>query len=253
MSLFQTFAQRLLGRSVPINPEQPFCAVGDLHGRADLLAQLPAALAQRGWQNLPVIFLGDYIDRGPDSAAVLHLLKSWQDTTPEQVICLMGNHEHMLLEVLDAPDKAPRWLSHGGRETLESFGIVPSPRPQDLSEEALQTLIGELRQCLGEDMISWLQALPLSWRSGNVALAHAGANPRRTLEQQSEQELIWGSRDFLHRRRRDGVWVVHGHWIMNEPLKQGGRIALDTGAYATGRLTCACINENDVSYLTVTA
>ena len=253
MSLFETFAQRLWGRSAPLTPAQPFCAVGDLHGRADLLAQLPTALAKCGWQNLPVIFLGDYIDRGPESAAVLNLLKSWQDATPEQIVCLMGNHEQMLLEVLDRPEKAPRWLSHGGAETLESFGIVPPPRPQDLSENALQALIEGLKQCLGGDLISWLRALPLSWRSGNVVLTHAGANPRRPFDQQSEQDLIWGSRDFLHRRRRDGVWVVHGHWIMDAPHKQGGRIAVDTGAYATGRLTCACIAENDVSYLTITA
>ena len=209
----------------PVAPVAPFRAVGDIHGRADLLARV---LDRPG---PPLVCVGDYIDRGPDSAGVLRMLAARPDIT-----CLMGNHEEMLLAFLDAPDLAgPRWLHNGGVETLASFGISPAPGPQSVS--ALTEAAETLRAAMGEILLDWLRNLPSIWRSGNVAVVHAGADPARPLDAQTPETLHWGHPSFPGRRRRDAAWIVHGHVIVPEPRIQDGVVSIDTGAWATDRLT----------------
>lgn len=232
----------------PIAPDGPFLAIGDIHGRADLLLELETRIEARA-SDLPVIFLGDYIDRGEQSREVLELLMSTSPQDPQPVICLMGNHERMLLDTLDAPERnAARWLRNGGLQTLASFGVAP-PRGDPGDARTLPEMRDRLAQAMGDDMIGWLRARPLSWRSGNVWAVHAGADPAHPMADQPEAALLWGHPSFHRTRRDDGNWVVHGHTIVGAPRVEEGRIAIDTGAYATGRLTVARIEAGQVTFL----
>jgi serine/threonine protein phosphatase 1 len=222
-----------------IAPERPFYAIGDVHGRYDLLAPL----LRRTGSGDPVVLVGDYIDRGEQSAQVLRHL--FDDAG---LICLQGNHEAMLLRFLDDPvANGPLWFRNGGLQTLASFGIAAPD--QAMAPEALQQAARHLSQGMGAGMIAWLRALPLVYRSGNVLAVHAGLDPRRPPEAQDTEALIWGHPDFLRRPRQDGYWVVHGHTIVDSPAVTAGRIAIDTGAYATGRLTAARIAAGQVTFL----
>lgn len=226
----------LPGRPFPAPaPAAPFRAIGDIHGCADLLAR---ALDRPG---PPAICLGDMVDRGPDSAGVLRMLAARPD-----IPCLMGNHEEMLLAFLNDPDLDARWLRHGGAETLESFGLqAPSP---DAPLEAVAAAAHALAKAMGPDLIAWLAALPSLWRSGNVAVVHAAADPARPIPDQRIEVLRWGHRDFRHRRRRDGVWVVHGHVVVERPICRAGVASIDTGAWVTGRLTTAHVTAGGIRF-----
>ena len=196
----------------------------------------------------PVVFVGDYVDRGEDSAGVLRRLFDLE-TTREKVTCLMGNHEHFVLDFLEKPAQAgPRWLRHGGLQTLASFSVTPPSGP-DVTEADWDAARDKLRSALGPDLETWIAARPALWRSGNVAVVHAGADPAQPIEAQKPGTLIWGHPDFDSTARTDGIWVVHGHTIVGEPGRFQGRVPIDTGAYATGQLTAALIDEDQVSFL----
>jgi len=234
--------------STPIEPDQPFVAIGDIHGRADLLLELDRLIKARcsGW---PVVFLGDYVDRGEQSREVLeHLMSVSPESTPS-VTCLMGNHERMLLDFLDDPaGNGPRWLRNGGLQTLASFA-VEMPRGDANDPAVFEDLRDRLSDTMGDKMIAWLRALPLKWHSGNVWAVHAGADPDLPMTEQPDDVLLWGISAFRHTPRTDGQWVVHGHTIVDAAQIQGGRIALDTGAYATGRLSAAGISADGVDFI----
>jgi serine/threonine protein phosphatase 1 len=195
-----------------------------------------------------VVFLGDYIDRGEQSAEVLRYLHHLHRNS-DNVVCLRGNHEDMLLSFLEQPEvHGPTWLSHGGRQTLASYGV---PQAYPGSPEDDWIVAGNvLRSQMGEGVIAWLSTLSASWQSGNIAAVHAGADPDLPMEQQDETCLLWGHQDFLERPREDGVWVVHGHTIVDRAFSDQGRIAVDTGAYATGRLSAAAITRGKLEFLT---
>ena len=186
-----------------------------------------------------VVCVGDFVDRGPESAGVLRLLHE----CPE-VLCLGGNHEDMLLRFLDDPnDRNARWFKHGGDTTLESFGIDWRKLKSNHA-----TLRDELVSVMGKPLIDWLRALPDHFVSGNVAVVHAGADPNMAIELQDRHTLLWGHPQFSKQTRRDRVWVVHGHTVVEEGFVRRGRIAIDTGAYATGRLTFARIARSSVTF-----
>lgn len=238
---------RFLRRFFPLSrgsmprPSRPLAVIGDLHGRVDLLEQMVEKIAEEAGTKYALIFLGDYIDRGENSAKVLTILQALQDSLwPSDVICLKGNHEVMMLEFLDAPEDAGAfWLKNGGAYTLASFGIhPPAPTPA-----ALCGARNALRSAMSCKTEAWLRALPLSYSSGNVFMVHAGANPHYPLDQQDEAYLIWGHPDFFRVPRSDNIWIAHGHTIFDVPAAQDGRISIDTGAYATHRLTAALISD----------
>lgn len=219
-----------------ICPEGSFYAIGDVHGRDDLLGRLLSSLDPA----LPVVCVGDYVDRGEESAAVLRRLSQSSYT------CLMGNHEEMLLRFLDdAEAEGRRWLQNGGLQTLASYGIsgvTPLSTP-----EALRTAAMDLKTAMGDDLIAWLRERPQWFRNGNVFVVHAGADPARPIAEQS-RSLTWGHPSFQTSPRRDGLWIVHGHTIVEAANAKSGRIAIDTGAYATGRLTAARIDVGAVTF-----
>lgn len=237
------FLKRLIAsrRRKPPQPEHPLAVIGDLHGRADLLEEMVELITATAGKDTTLVFVGDYVDRGEESASVLGILQTLQtDIWPSGVICLKGNHEAMMLNFLDAPEEAGElWLSNGGGQTLASFGItLPDRNPASLLRAR-----SALRKTLSDGTEAWLRALPLSHRSGNVLISHAGTNPHLPLEHQRDEHLLWGHPDFLTSIRRDSVWVAHGHWVCSEPRAADGRISVDTGAYATQRLTAALLSE----------
>jgi len=227
----------------PPKAEVPFYAVGDIHGCSDLLERLLANLDP----SHPVVFVGDYIDRGEGSADVLRRLFALSDEPGRSVHCLMGKHEDMLLAFLDNPEKRGRaWLRNGGLQTLASFRV--GGLAQASSGNGLKQVSDALHAAMGAELVDWLRALPLFWRSGNVAVVHAGADPAMPIEDQLSTNLIWGHPDFRKTPRTDGVWVVHGHTIVAEASCDNGIIPIDTGAYATGRLTAVGIGYGEVEF-----
>ena len=232
----------------PIEPEQPFVAIGDIHGRADLLLELDGLIKAR-CSDWPVVFLGDYVDRGEQSRDVLGLLMSVSRESTPPVTCLMGNHERMLLDFLDNPvGNESRWLRNGGLQALASFGVA-MPRGDTNDPAVFEDLHDRLSDAMGDKMIAWLRALPLKWRSGNVWAVHAGADPDLPMTEQPDDVLLWGHSAFRQTPRPDGHWVIHGHTIVDIAQIQRGRIALDTGAYATGRLSAAGISADGVDFI----
>lgn len=224
----------------PLAPAKPFYAIGDIHGRADLLKRALEHLSPAD----QIICVGDYIDRGENSAEVLRLLHDRRD-----IQCLKGNHEEMLLKFLEDPTgQGSRWLRYGGLQTLASFGV------SGVTETTASSRLLEVRDALiaamGPELINWIQALPLRFCSGNVAVVHAAANPETALQDQQQHHLLWGHPEFHKTPRRDGIWIVHGHTIVDSATARNGRIAIDTGAYATGKLTIAQIGPDSVSFFT---
>ena len=226
-------------------PEQPVEIVGDLHGCRALLERLPDP--QTGVQR---VYVGDLVDRGPDSRGVIAQLRA-QDARGHTTV-LLGNHEAMLLSFLDDPTgRGTRWLRYGGLATMLSYGL-------DVSEEMLKTadlmaLSAQFREALGPDDEAWLRARPKIWQSGNLAVAHAGADPARAITDQPDRALVWGHRDFDTTPRDDGIWIAHGHTIVKHAVADAGRISVDTGAFRTGRLTLARVNpEGATQFETIT-
>ncbi len=228
----------------PPAPEETFYAIGDVHGCADPLRRLVDGIMTQE-PGTRIVCVGDYVDRGEHSAEVLAYLQSLAPGPDAQVICLIGNHEEMCLKFLDDPEgRSERWLRYGGLQTLASYGIgLGSGRDPVALRDALA-------EAMGPATIDWLRALPTRWRTGNVAVVHAGADPWRPIEDQPPKTLMWGHQDFETTPRPDGIWVVHGHTIVDAPLAHDGRIAVDTGAYATGQLTAARISAEGVSFVT---
>lgn len=232
-----------LGRPDPMpapKPDSPFYAIGDVHGCFDQLR----ALLDRMDPDLPIVLVGDLVDRGDHSAEVLRLVQSRPG-----VVSLMGNHERMLLDFLDNPEgEGPRWLRVGGLQTLASFGIAGAGNLGDPA--ALRAARDTLAEMLGPELTAWIAARPLTWQSGNVAVVHAAADPKLPMEDQKPETLIWGHPAFERRQRTDGLWVVHGHTIVDTPSAEAGRISIDTGAFATGNLTAAYIAPEQIEFLT---
>ena len=233
-------------------PSGDLCVIGDIHGRADLLDQVLEQIEAKGRfrDGLDkLVFLGDYIDRGEDSRAVLHRLLALSQDRPDQVVCLAGNHETMLLRFLDHPEASGRaWLRNGGLQTLASFGIGGVSEASDAS--TLQETRDRLKGCLPDETEQWLRGLPLLFQSGNLCAVHAALDPAQPLEDQSENTLLWGCPAFGQSPRTDGLWVIHGHTIVDQPEIKNGVISIDTGAFATGRLSAALIERSgDVRFL----
>jgi serine/threonine protein phosphatase 1 len=219
--------------------------VADVHGMDGALEAILDLLAREAPQ-ARVIFVGDLIDRGDNSAQVLRQVCGLGDT----VEVLLGNHEEMALNFLNNPEQnGEKWLRYGGLQTLASFGIG-GIRETSFGTE-LEIARDAFRDALGENLVQWLRERPRIWRGGNVAVTHAGADPWRPIEMQTAHDLTWGHPDFGKRARRDGLWVVHGHEIVSDPVCAAGIISIDTGAYAGGRLTAAILSDGTVRFLGV--
>lgn len=217
-------------------------AIGDIHGRYDLLKQIMemieshAATFRRG-QNYHIVVLGDIIDRGPDSARVIRSLYSLSGQKKATV--LLGNHEDAMLRTLDGePGMLRQWMRFGGDATLKSFGIAP---PRD--EDDYLRVMEQMRSDIPENYVSWLRRRPISIRSGDYLFCHAGIRPGVDLARQKANDMLWIRDEFLESDEAHGVVVVHGHSISPDVELRHNRIGIDTGAYSTGILTAAFLSD----------
>lgn len=233
-------------------PDSPFYVIGDLHGCMELfqdaLEKIDAHAMAAGHTAPSLVLLGDYIDRGPQSAQVLARIFEMQQDNPEHVICLMGNHEKMMFEFIDDPaGRGTRWLKFGGRDTLQSYGLNVAGKNMDA--EDLTELSMELEAAMPAGLLDWMRNLPVRYQNGNIVCVHAAMSPRKPLEKQDDRVLLWGHPDFMSTPRQDGLWVAHGHTIVKTAGCQNSRIALDTGAYQTGTLSVAALSEGQCAFL----
>lgn len=213
-------------------------AVGDIHGRSDLLRSLHRLIAEDAARapedEKIVIYLGDYIDRGLDSRGVLDLLI---DKTPEGVtpIHLKGNHEATLLRFLDDPSVGEAWIAFGGAETLYSYGVARATFASD--RRALDKARLRLIENFPARHRAFLEGLKPTHRIGDYLFVHAGIRPGVPLDEQDEDDLLWIREEFLRSTVDYGCVVVHGHSIRREVEFRPNRIDVDTGAFASGVLT----------------
>ena len=220
-------------------------AFGDVHGRSDLLKKMFTVIDADIEQN-PVsrpieVFLGDYVDRGPDSAHTLDLLL--ERSLYRETVFLKGNHEAFFLEVLRDPTKLEDWRKFGGLQTLMSYGIQPSLNP-DAAEQT--DLIRALIEVMPGDHLRFLQSLKPSFLCGDFFFVHAGVRPGVPLKEQQEADLLWIRNEFLDSEENFGKFIVHGHTPVREPDIRPNRINIDTGAYATGNLTLLTIQGSSM-------
>ena len=223
-------------------------AVGDVHGRLDLLDELldmirAEIVASPNARN-HIVMLGDLIDRGPESRGVIERLRDFAALDVELHI-LSGNHEEVLLRLLEGESELiPSWLKFGGAETLKSYGVDPQA-VRAVSDEAGMRLI---RAAIPPEHQAFLRSLSDTIRIGDYLFVHAGIRPRVELAEQRQSDLRWIREPFLGDDTDHGFIVVHGHTITDDVVERPNRIGLDTGAYATGRLTALGL-EGDKRWL----
>ena len=213
-------------------------AIGDVHGRDDLLERLLAVIqAQHRLKHLGepgvIAYVGDYIDRGARSAEVIdRVMRGVPGFTS---VCLLGNHEQLMLDCLTTDDRDvwSFWLDNGGRATMASFGLGYSDAGDSVA----------LARALGSKRLQWLEALPLTYRAGDYFFVHAGVVPGRPLDQQEKKDLIWIRHHFLDSDADHGAVVVHGHTPSEQPELKRNRINVDTGATFWGQLTAVVLGE----------
>ena len=211
-------------------------AIGDVHGRLDLLVPLLKKIDQDDVESAPartwLILLGDIIDRGPDSRGVVELLMDLPDDL--RTVFLMGNHEEMMLRVLGGePEAVHQWLTFGGYEFAQSYGVEVG-RLASLSPADAADLI---RAKVPASHIAFIEGFADSFTFGDYLFVHAGLRPGLKLAEQDTHDLRWIREDFIDDDSDHGCMVVHGHTISAEPEEMENRIGIDTGAYQSGVLT----------------
>lgn len=227
--------------------------VGDVHGRLDLLERMlemiEADFAQRPVRRATLIFVGDLIDRGANSAGVVERLRTYRHPGIHTVF-ILGNHEEVLLRILNGESGiVDKWCWFGGKECIESYGADPAEFAR-LSEQAA---LEQVRALVPKAHADFLMSFGDSCRFGDYLVVHAGIRPGVEFERQSQEDLRWIRAPFLDHDGDHGFVVVHGHTIVPEVFEAQNRIAIDTGAYRSGRLTALVIDGAERRYLTATA
>jgi len=250
--LMKQFFRRASNAAAHIPPGCRAYAVGDIHGRADLLDELLARIEEdhrsRGHATGMVIFLGDLIDRGPDSAGVVERLRGYapDGITPR---FLLGNHEEVLLRLLAGERGVLKsWLTFGGAECLESYGVDPASIRGMSEEQGLE----EIARAIPAAHQAFLGGFADTARLGDYLFVHAGIRPGLDLSLQSQTDLRWIRAPFLDDDRDHGFIVVHGHTITDGIVERPNRIGIDTGAYRSGVLTALAIEGGKRWFLDTT-
>jgi serine/threonine protein phosphatase 1 len=225
-------------------------AVGDIHGRADLLVAMHRLILsdaeRRRSMHKVIVYIGDYIDRGEESRRVIDLLLTESLSGFEQVH-LMGNHEYSLLQFLVDPSVGPHWMQFGGDASLYSYGVRPSYPTSSVAD------FEQVRQRFTEKFPvrhrQFLEGLAYTHIEGDYFFVHAGVRPGVPLTAQTTEDLLWIRDDFLHSTAFHGKVVVHGHSITPRPDIQENRIGIDTGAFASSKLTCLVLEGTGRTFL----
>ena len=217
--------------------------IGDIHGRSDLLDrivdEINRDINEFGWQESLTITLGDYVDRGPDSRGVLDRLS--RNPFPTDYIALKGNHEAIFEEFVNQPSVANHWRDLGGLETLHSYGV---PMDNLMLGKGFEEAARALSAVIPEAHRTFLASLKTHISIDNCFLCHAGVRPNVPLDQQNANDLLWIRDEFLNSRQSFGKMIIHGHTPNEWPEVRPNRVNLDTGAFATGRLTCLVIDRD---------
>jgi serine/threonine protein phosphatase 1 len=235
-----------------LNPQPPvgkipdgvrIYAIGDIHGRVDLLDQvltrIDVHLASDPIHQPIQVFLGDYVDRGPDSRSVLDRLIN--RSRNHATVFLKGNHEVFFTDFLNDPVILDEWRKYGGLETLMSYGLMPSTMTSINQHEELAA---ELERVLPPSHRDFLLALKTFYVCGDYYFVHAGIRPGIALNLQREDDLLWIRNEFLRHEEHFDKIIVHGHTPVLQPEIHPNRINIDTGAYATGILTCLMLEAD---------
>lgn len=223
-------------------------AIGDIHGRADLLAgllaQIEADIGRHAADGArpTLVFLGDYIDRGLESRRCIDTLVGLS-RGPHDVFFLKGKHDDALLRFLDDPARGGKWLRRGGAETLFSYGVRLPTRGGGAE---LARTADALRAAMPAEHVAFFRNLRLHVRLGDYLFVHAGLKPGVALEKQCERDLLSIRGPFLRSRARWPFVVVHGHSPAERSYRDARRIGVDTGAWATGRLSAVCLVDDAV-------
>ena len=227
----------------PLSPAVPegtrVYAVGDIHGRADLLRRIEGligddAATAPGLRKV-VVYLGDYVDRGPESFQVVeHLITHPLDGF--ETVHLKGNHEEFLIRFVEDGTMGAAWMMNGGSATLVSYDV--SAFNLFFGEAGLERARKRLQRTIPQEHLDFYHGLGLTHVEGDYLFVHAGLRPGVALDEQKEGDLIWIREEFLDADAGFDKMVVHGHSIEAEPSIRAHRIGIDTGAYHTGRLTC---------------
>lgn len=221
-----------------LQPPEAIYAIGDVHGRRDLLAAMEAVLAQdwtqRSYGDVVLLYLGDLIDRGPHSAHVLDHLTA---PAPKGVrrLTLLGNHEEMFLAFVDRPEANMAWLDHGGDETLNSYGIYLTK--SEIAGMPRSKVLQHLRASIPRPHLDALRRAPRAVRSGDWRFTHAGLDPTKPDEAQTAADLTWGAAGDMTALSQGAGRLVFGHFAADQVRTIGQTSCIDTGAYATDRLT----------------
>ena len=229
-------------------PGERVYAIGDIHGRLDLLQRLldriEYDIARRGAAKTSVIVLGDFIDRGPDSAQIATIFAAQKRTA--RFVVLRGNHEAALLDGLRGDRAAlDLWIEHGGDATLRSFGASE----EEIFSNDSRGLLDMVRQTIPKPIVTWLSKLPLMYRGGHYVFVHAGIRPGVAMDKQSADDLLWIRDAFIDSEADHGAIVVHGHTVFEDGVSlRFNRIGVDTGAYRTSRLSAVGL-EGDACWV----
>ncbi len=237
----------LLGRSrhgPPHGPSQARAyAIGDIHGRLDLLDDLLRRIdddmQRRSPRRTYIVFLGDLVDRGPDSRGVIDRLIGYRPFGAKPAF-LAGNHEEAFLRVLEGEEEVlESWLRFGGGECLKSYGVDP----ESLNDMPPKTMLQRIRRQVPAAHVQFLKSFADSLRFGDYLFVHAGIRPNVPLEEQQLDDLRWIREPFLSHQGRHEFFVVHGHTVTPQVEELENRIGLDTGAYLTGRLSAVGLED----------
>lgn len=255
--LFSLFSQSEVDETPPrgrIPAGMRIYSIGDIHGRVDLLADLLGMIVSDAYDapNLEkhLIYLGDYVDRGLQSREVIDLMVSDIPAGFEKSF-LKGNHEEAMLKFLDGDSDGAMWLTFGGVSTMASYGVQvheDGPREERLIESRQR-----LHEKLPEDHLTFLRLLENSIGFGDYYFVHAGVRPGVPLEAQTPQDQMWIRERFLNSGANHGKIIVHGHTISDSPVVRANRIGIDTGAYASGCLTCLVLEDDEIRFIQTNA
>ncbi len=234
--VFKRFFSRSEPRSYALHEPKRIYAVGDIHGRLDLFDQLLATIdaddAARGRTETHLILLGDLVDRGPDSAGVIE--RAMELCATRHCRVLMGNHEEVMLKTWEGDRRTASLFARiGGRETLLSYGVSEA----DYEDADLPQLVALTREHIPEAHIRFVQGFEEMIAEGEYLFVHAGIRPGVAHDAQSHADTRWIRREFLEDERDHGAMIVHGHSITEDVVERHNRIGIDTGAFATGKLT----------------
>ena len=233
----------LIPAPATLPPGQRVYVIGDIHGCLEQLRslhdQIAEDMAARPAADTTLIHLGDYVDRGPDSAQVIARLAAGSPVPGTRMVNMMGNHEHMMLTALTSghPGDGSLWLSNGGAEALLSWGV---PRTVEQNQWATHIPLPHL---------VFLRDLARSHRIGPYFFVHAGIRPGVALDKQKQADLLWIREPFLSSRKDHGAVVVHGHTPVREPVAKPNRVCVDTGAVMGGKLTCAVLDGSQIGFI----